>query len=87
MEDRRFAVNKVMEIRKKAKEAEQKKIDKSNGRKKTTKLNDIKIRDSKTPGLNMNAESLKNLILWDSKIYEPALTDNLKEVQLREYCS
>jgi hypothetical protein len=84
-EDRRFAINKIVEIREKAKETEQKKAETIKGRKKSKQVDHKKIRDRKTPELNMEAKNLKELISWEADICEPVLTENLTEDQLREY--
>ena len=86
-DDRRFAINKIVEIRKKSKETAQKQTAQTKGRKKTTNTDKKKIRDRKTPEINMEAQSLKELISWECDVFEPVLTESLTVEQLREFHS
>ena len=90
-EDRRFAVNKIIEIREQETEKKQQEEDikkKTTGRrgKKTTEL--VKtITARRTPEVNLEATSLINLISWGDDVHEPVLTMNLTEEQLRQFYS
>ena len=87
--DKRFAVNKIIEIRKQEtgkiqQEGELKKrITGKRGKKPSDLIKTIRAR--KTPEVNLEATSLINLISWDNDVHEPVLTMNLTEEELRQF--
>jgi hypothetical protein len=89
--DRRFAVNKIIEVREqKRQDTENKQKEESNdktkvkrGRKTAKSVKTIRAR--KTPDINLEATSLISLISWDDDVHEPVLTMSLTEEQLRQF--
>ena len=82
-DDRRFAVNKILQLREERNtrlvEPLLKKF------KQTKETNLINIRARKNPELDMEATSLKNMINWESDVHEPVLTCELTNEELMHF--
>ena len=82
-DDRRFAVNKILQLRKeKNKYLEEPQLKKS---KPTRKADISNIRARKNPEINMEATSLKNIISWENDVFEPILTAELTDEDLMHF--
>ena len=72
-QERRFAVEKILQIRGEGDE--------------TTQLGDSSVRPRKTPSVNTEATSLSQLIDWSSGVYEPPLTCSLTTYDIKTFVS
>jgi hypothetical protein len=72
-QERRFAVEKILQIRGEGDETKQ--------------LGDSSVRPRKTPSVNTEATSLSQLIDWSSGVYEPPLTCSLTTYDIKTFVS
>ena len=69
-EDRSFAIDKILQVRDED----------------SSEFGNMNVRSRKTPEINFNATSLKNLIFWDKiKCYEPVFTCKLSREEIKSF--
>ena len=85
-EQRRFAVKRIIDLRRENKKKTGNPEPKKRGcAKKKTDGQESVVRSRINPELNLEAISLTDLISWDKDVYEPILTMHLSDNELRQF--